>query len=106
MLVNSQTKSNNTLFPLASCEFPAGWLHRVNLMHSSILLYLLGYISRVCLIFEKVVFIHHVLPYLGILSKDQNNFCFLFSDLKQRRSKWLLWHGELYLDFNEFFILE
>lgn len=25
MLVNSQTKSNNTLFPLASSEFPAGW---------------------------------------------------------------------------------
>lgn len=24
MLVNSQTKSNNTLFPLASSEFPAG----------------------------------------------------------------------------------
>jgi hypothetical protein len=51
MLVNSQTKSSNTLFPLASSEFPAGIaLQKVNPMQSSILIYLFWYISKACLL--------------------------------------------------------
>lgn len=69
MLVNSQTKSNNSSFPLAS-EFPAetALQGKPNAIFSSRLPEL-PYFKR-CLLFEKVVFIHHALPYLKTKTKS------------------------------------
>lgn len=64
-LVNSQTESNSTLFLLASGEFPAetALQGKCNAVFNSHLLILL-YFKSMSAFLEKVVFIHHVLPYL------------------------------------------
>lgn len=74
MLFNSQTKSRNTLFPFASSEFPAGLASQSKpkaVFHSPLPV-LLYFKSMSAFFWEKLVSIHHVLPYV----KTKTTFVF------------------------------
>lgn len=97
MLVNSQTKSNNILFPLANGEFPAGMASQ-NKSNAGFFSHL-PVLQEHVWFFEKVVFIHHVLLYV----KTKIIFDFSSQILNEANDYYCM-ENSLY--FNEFFILE